>query len=189
MVRMDEEASKEHDSTNGEATLDYWQVEIPLDPSRMVRAADLSSVLAALEKVKCQPGPRTLVVNAVKISKGEVDHAQVIVLDALEPPRISCALTNLFPSAPLGSRVTLLKRYSEFLFKPNATASDWLDAGKLELQVRIIVFNCGEGFYFLVVSVLVRMEWIKIPLYFGLHEATEGLGCGPVHGATSPLPQ
>ena len=44
MVRMDEEASKEHDSTNGEVTLDYWQVEIPLDPSRMVRAADLSSV-------------------------------------------------------------------------------------------------------------------------------------------------
>ena len=136
MVRADEEASKEHDSTHGEAALDYWQEEIPLDPSRMVRAADLSSVLAALEKVKCQPGQRTLVVNAVKISRGEVNHAQVIVLDALEPPRISCALSNLFPSAPIGARLTLVKRYSEFLFKPNATASDWLDAGKLDLQVK-----------------------------------------------------
>ena len=135
MVRVDEEASKDHNSTHGEASLDFWQIEIPLDPARMVRAADLSSVLPALEKVKCQPGQRTLVVNAVKISKGEVNYAQVIVLDALEPLRISCTLTNLFPSAPLGTRITLIKRYSEFLFKPNATASDWLDAGKLELQV------------------------------------------------------
>ena len=138
MVRVDEEASREHDSTHGEATLDYWQEEIPLDPSKMVRAADQSSVLAALEKVRCQPGPRTLVVNAVKISKGEVNHAQVIVMDALEPPRISCALSNLFPLAPVGARLTMVKRYSEFLFKPNATASDWLDAGKLDLQVKNI---------------------------------------------------
>ena len=135
MVR-DVEASKEHDSTHGEVALDYWQEETSLDPSKMVRAADLSSVLSALEKVKCQPGQRTLVVNAVKISRGEVNHAQVIVLDALEPPRISCALSNLFPSAPVGARLTLVKRYSEFVFKPNATASDWLDAGKLELQVK-----------------------------------------------------
>ena len=68
--------------------------------------------------------------------QGEVNHAQVIVLDALEPPRISCALSNLFPSAPVGARLTLVKKFSEFVFKPNATASDWLDAGKLELQVR-----------------------------------------------------
>ena len=136
----DEEVSRDHDSTHGEVARDLWQIECPLEPSRMVRAADLSSVLPALEKVNCEPNLRTLVVNAVRITKGEVNYAQVIVLDAKDPPRISCALPNLFPSAPQGSRLTLTKKFSEFQFRPNATASEWLDSGKLELQVCFYTF-------------------------------------------------
>ena len=130
----DAEVSRDHDSTHGEVGRDLWQIECPLEPSRMVRASDLSSVIPALEKVKCDPNLRTLVVNAVRITKGEVNYAQVIVLDSKDPPRISCALSNLFPSAPPGSRLTMIKKYSEFVFRPNATASEWLDSGKLELQ-------------------------------------------------------
>lgn len=133
VAQMSEETSKEHNSVHGEVPDNLFYVEVPLEPSRMVHAADLSSVLPALKKVSCQPGPRTLVVNAVKISKGEVNHAQVIVLDAMEPPRISCPIVNLFPSAPEGTRLTLVKRFSEFQFQPNMTASEWIDAGKLEL--------------------------------------------------------
>ena len=130
-----EEMSKDHDSVNGEVPENIWQIEAPLDPSKMVRAEDLSSVIPALKRENCQPGPRTLVVNGVKISKGEVDHVQMIVLDAVEPPRISCLINALFPHAPEGSRLTLLKKYSEFTFRPNSTTSEWMDAGKLELQV------------------------------------------------------
>ena len=132
-----EEMSKDHDSTTDEGSLTVFDLEVPLEPSKMVRAADLSSVLPALEKVSCQPGPRTLVVNAVRISKGNVDHAQVIVLDAAEPPRISCPIQQLFPEAPVGTRLTMIKKYSEFQFRPNATASQWIDAGKLDLQVKL----------------------------------------------------
>ena len=132
-----EEMSKDHDSIHDEGSVTVFDVEEPLDPSKMVRAADLSSVLPALETVSCQPGPRTLVVNAVKVSKGNVDHAQVIVLDAAEPPRISCPIQQLFPDAPVGTRLTMIKKYSEFQFRPNATASQWIDAGKLDLQVNL----------------------------------------------------
>ena len=131
-----EEMSRDHDSTRGDSSSVCFDVEVPLEPSKMVRAADLSSVLPALAKVNCLPGQRTLVVNAVKISKGAVDNAQVIVLDAADPPRVSCPISQLFPSAPVGTRLTMVKKYSEFQFRPNATASDWLDAGKLELQVK-----------------------------------------------------
>ena len=135
-IMAGEEMSKDHDSVHDEGSFTVFDVEEPLEPSKMVRAADLSSVLPALEKVSCQPGPRTLVVNAVKISKGNVDHAQIIVLDAVEPPRISCPIQQLFPDAPVGTRLTMIKKYSEFQFRPNATASQWIDAGKLDLQVK-----------------------------------------------------
>ena len=136
-IMAGEEMSKDHDSIHDEGSVTVFDVEEPLDPSKMVRAADLSSVLPALEKVSCQPGPRTLVVNAVKVSKGNVDHAQVIVLDAAEPPRISCPIQQLFPDAPVGTRLTMIKKYSEFQFRPNTTASQWIDAGKLDLQVNL----------------------------------------------------
>ena len=130
-----EEMSKDHDSIYDEGARAVFDIEEPLEPAKMVRAADLSSVLPALEKVNCQPGPRTLVVNAVRVSKGNVDHAQVIVLDSAEPPRVSCPIQQLFPEAPVGTRLTMIKKYSEFQFRPNETASQWIDAGKLDLQV------------------------------------------------------
>ena len=135
-----EEMSKDHDSIYDEGARAVFDIEEPLEPAKMVRAADLSSVLAALEKVNCQPGPRTLVVNAVRVSKGNVDHAQVIVLDSAEPPRVSCPIQQLFPEAPIGTRLTMIKKYSEFQFRPNETASQWIDAGKLDLQVNILDF-------------------------------------------------
>ena len=46
-----EEMSKEHDSTQGDSSYTIFNVEVPLEPAKMVRAADLSSVLPALEKV------------------------------------------------------------------------------------------------------------------------------------------
>ena len=136
-----EEMSRDHDSIHDEGSTAVFDVEEPLEPAKMVRAADLSSVLPALEKVHCQPGPRTLVVNAVRISKGNVDHAQVIVLDSAEPPRVSCPIQQLFPDAPVGTRLTMIKKYSEFQFRPNETASQWIDAGKLDLQVNILDFS------------------------------------------------
>ena len=154
-TQMAEEMSKEHNSIHGEVPDNLWQVEVPLDPSRMVRAEDLSSVLPALKKVNCQPGQRTLVVNAVKISKGEVNHAQDIVLDTVEPPRISCLINNLFPNAPEGARLTLVKRYSEFQFRPNTTASEGLEARKLELQVCIFWVKLKQSFKTIIFSVLV----------------------------------
>ena len=127
-VQMSEEFLKEHNSVHGEAPDDLFTVEIPFDPSKLVRAESLSSVLPALKAVNCQPGPRTLVINTVKITRGEVSHAQILILDAAEPPRLSCPVKNLFPSAPEGARLTLTKRFSEFQFQPNQTASEWIEA-------------------------------------------------------------
>ena len=166
-MAQDEEVSRDHNSTHGEVARDLWQIECPLDPAKMVRAADLSSVIPALAKVKCDPNLRTLVVNAVRITKGQVDYAQIIVLDAKDPPRISCALPNLFPSAPQGTRLTLAKKFSEFQFRPNATASEWLDSGKLELQVCFLYILKFSRYQILLFLVLVRMERIEVQIQTG----------------------
>ena len=111
---MADDFSKDHNSVSGETPDNLFTIEVPFDPSKLVRAEDLSSVLPALKAVNCQPGPRTLVINAVQIKRGEVGHAQILILDAVEPPRLSCPVKNLFPSAPEGARLTLTKRFSEF---------------------------------------------------------------------------
>ena len=72
-----------------------------------------------------------------EINRGEVGHAQILILDAAEPYRLSCPVKTLFPSAPEGARLTLTKRFSEFQFQPNQTASEWIDAGRLELQIKL----------------------------------------------------
>ena len=102
---MADEFSKDQNSVSGEAPDNLFSVEIPFDPSKLVRAEDLSSVLPALKAVNCQPGPRTLVINTVKITRGEVSHAQILILDAAEPPRLSCPVKNLFPSVPEGGKI------------------------------------------------------------------------------------
>ena len=65
-----------------------------------------------------------------------MSNIQVILLDPPEPPRITCSANVLFPKAPDGVKLTLTKRYGEFMFGPNMTVSEWIDAGKLDLQVR-----------------------------------------------------
>ena len=61
-----DESSKEHNSVHGDVPDDLFTVEVPFDSSKLVCAEDLSSVLPALKEVNCQPGPRSLVINAVK---------------------------------------------------------------------------------------------------------------------------
>ena len=184
-VQMSEEASREHNSVNGEAPDDLFSVEVPFDSSKLVRAEDLSSVLPALKEVNCQPGPRTLVINTVKVARGEVSHAQVLILDAAEPPRLSCPVNNLFPSAPEGTRLTLTKRFSEFQFQPNQTASDWLDAGKLELQVKSFVFmSLIVVLTINIVAVLVSVEWSEVKFHPGVAKTSQGVGCFSVRCAT-----
>ena len=93
---MSDESTKEQNSVAGDTPDDLFTIEVPFDPSKLVRVEDLSSVLPALKEVNCQLGPRTLVINAVKVARGEVSYAQVLLLDAVEPPRILCPLNNLF---------------------------------------------------------------------------------------------
>ena len=93
-----------------------------------IRVPELSGVLPALKAVNCQPVSRTLITNVVKAARGEVEYAQIMILDPAVPPRITCSLNNLFPKAVEGAKLTLTKRFSEFTFKPNHTVSEWLYA-------------------------------------------------------------
>ena len=135
---MGDESSKDHFSQAAEPVDDLFKIEVPMVPAKLIRVEELSNVLPALKEANCQPGSRTLITSVVKAARGEVEYAQVMILDPAVPPRITCSVDNLFPNAPVEAKLTLTKRFSEFIFKPNQTVSEWLDAGRLDLQVKLL---------------------------------------------------
>ena len=135
VLTMASESSKCTESVAGEPVVDLFTVEAALDPGKLLRVSSLSEVNLVLEKAKFLPTQRTLVTNVVSVTRGDVTGIQLMLLDPQLPPRISCAAKVLFPKAPESVKMTLTKRYAEFGFRPNSMVSDWIDAGKLDLQV------------------------------------------------------
>ena len=135
VLTMASESSKCTESVAGEPVVDLFAVEAALDPGKLLRVSSLSEVNLVLEKAKFLPTQRTLVTNVVSVTRGDVTGIQLMLLDPQLPPRISCAAKVLFPKAPESVKMTLTKRYGEFGFRPNSMVSDWIDAGKLDLQV------------------------------------------------------
>ena len=133
---MSSASSKGPESVAGEPSVDLFSMEASLEPEKLLRVSSLSEVNLVLEKAKCLPTTRTLITNVVSVVRGDVTGVQIMLLDPQLPPRISCAAAVLFPKAPETVKMTLTKRYGEFGFRPNMMVSDWIDAGKLDLQVR-----------------------------------------------------
>ena len=119
-----------------EPTVDLFKVEAELDPEKLLKVSSLSEVNLVLEREKFLPSTRTLISNVVTVVRGDVTGVQLMLLDPQLPPRISVAASILFPKAPESVRITLTKRYGEFCFRPNMLESEWIDAGKLDFQVR-----------------------------------------------------
>ena len=136
---MSSASSKGPGSVVEDRPVDLFLVEAPMVPENLLRVSSLSEVNLVLEKAKCLPVARTLITNVVTVVRGDVTGVQVMLLDPQLLTRISCAASILFPRAPETIKITLTKRYGEFLFRPNMLVSDWIDAGKLDLQVRRVL--------------------------------------------------
>ena len=136
VFEMSAASSKGPESVVEDPPVDFFLVEAPLEPEKLLRVSSLSEVNLVLEKAKCLPAARTLITNVVTVVRGDVTGVQIMLLDPKLPARISCAASILFPKAPETVKITLTKRYGEFLFRPNMLVSDWIDAGKLDFQVR-----------------------------------------------------
>ena len=135
-IEMSAASTKGPGSVVEEPTVDLFQVEAELEPEKLLRVSSLSEVNLVLEKAKFLPTTRTLISNIVTVIRGDVTGVQIMLLDPQLPPRISCAASILFPKATESARITLTKRYGEFCFRPNMLESEWIDAGKLDFQVR-----------------------------------------------------
>ena len=133
---MRDESTKDPASVIEECSDDLFLVEVPLEPEKLPRIDALSGINLPLEAANCQPGTRMLIVNIVRASKGDISWTQLMLLDPPDPPRITCSVDVLFPKAPAQVKFTLTKRFSEFFFRPNMTVSEWIGAGRLDLQVR-----------------------------------------------------
>ena len=133
---MSAASTKGPGSVMEEPTVDLFKVEAELDPEKLLKVSSLSEVNLVLEREKFLPSTRTLISNVVTVVRGDVTGVQLMLLDPQLPPRISVAASILFPKAPESVRITLTKRYGEFCFRPNMLESEWIDAGKLDFQVR-----------------------------------------------------
>ena len=69
-----------------EPTVDLFMVETPLQLEKLLRVDALSGINLMLEGANCLPGTRTLIVNIIRATRGDVSYSQVMLLDPQSQP-------------------------------------------------------------------------------------------------------
>ena len=109
-------------------------VEVPIARLPRVRAAAEVQDVLQREKLAPHRGSCMVVSICYLINDGAVEDVSLSVVSGMARNKIAIAANQVFPDAPDGWKLVLNRDYPQFLFPPNRTQSQWVQASRLGLK-------------------------------------------------------
>ena len=109
-------------------------VQVPVGSLLQVQA--LAEVPDALRQAEMAPARgQSMVVSVCRVSDdGDITEVFLTVVTNVQRARIVVNASQIFPDAPDGFKIGIVRDYPAFLFPPNATQSHWVQASRLSLK-------------------------------------------------------
>ena len=118
MATKQGEGRSKHETTMGE---DHFEIVVPMVPTLLPVINSSSDVVPELRMGKDGPGKEVLIMNVVKLTLSQIAYCQVVMVDQEKLTTMTCVVKHVFPGVPENVKMSLSKKYSEFIFRPNTT--------------------------------------------------------------------